>query len=83
MVAGTIFGPKVLERVGPEDDIHVPPMFFKGMIEDAFTAEEPRVLAFLFPYQWAAHGDFTGFPVTIDVIEAMTGLDFFCGISEC
>ncbi|MDR4492870.1 MAG: DNA/RNA non-specific endonuclease [Nitrospirales bacterium] len=77
VVAGTIFGPQVLEKVGPDHDIHVPPMFFKVMIEDDFTEDAPRVLAFLFPHQRGSHGDITDFLVTLDVIEAMTGLDFF------
>lgn len=85
VVAGTIFGPQDMEHVGPNADIHVPPMFFKVMIEDTFTEDEPRVLAFLFPHQRGSHGDMTDFLVTIDVIEAMTGLDFFSelnGIDE-
>ncbi len=34
--AGTVFGLGVPERVGPDEDIHVPPMFFKIVVlEDA------------------------------------------------
>ena len=47
------------------------------MIEDIFTAQEPRVLAFLLPHHRARHGDIEDYLVSIDVIEQLTGLDFF------
>ena len=83
VVAGTIFGPGATEQVvNPRLEptvvhLQVPPMFFKVVIEDGFTEQESRVLAFLFPHQHVSHGDITDFLVSIDVIEGMTGLDFF------
>lgn len=76
--AGCVVGPGTHERVGPNTDITVPPMFYKVVIwEDAVDAETPTVLAFLFPHQRTSHGDIEDFLVSVDVIEALTGLDFF------
>lgn len=77
VIAGTVFGPGPVERVGPNQDISVPPMFFKLVISDQFTPDEPRVLAFLLPHQRVAHGEIQHFLVSIDILEAMTNLDFF------
>jgi endonuclease G len=76
--AGCVYGSAEMERVGPAGDISVPPMFYKVVIrEPEQVGGSPRVLAFLFPHQRAKHGDIEDFLVPIDVIEAMTGLDFF------
>jgi endonuclease G len=86
--AGSVIGPGDHERVGPENDILVPPMFFKIVVREP-TEEEldegddlPKVLAFLFPHQRQAHGDLEDFLVTVDVIEALTGLDFFSELND-
>jgi len=75
--AGTIFGPGTPEGVGPQNDIAVPPMFFKVMIEESFSVDQPHMLAFLFPHQRVRHGNIEDFLVSIDVLEGMTELDFF------
>ncbi len=71
--AGTVFGLGVPERVGPDEDIHVPPMFFKIVVlEDPDPdVEAPIVLAFLFPHQRVRHGEIEDFLVSIDVVEAL------------
>ena len=86
--AGCVIGPGQHEFVGPDQDIVVPPMFFKIVIRKP-TAEEvdagddlPKVLAFLFPHQRQAHGELPDFLVTIDVVEALTGLDFFPDLND-
>lgn len=77
VVAGAIFGPGEVEKVGPNQDIFVPPMFYK-VVSFAPRAGQPRrVLVFLFPHQRAAHGQIQDFLISVDVLEAMTGLDFF------
>ena len=58
-------------------------MFYKIVIFLDET-EQPAVLAFLFPHQRVVHrlGRQTAIPyflVSVDLIEAMTGLDFFQG----
>ena len=44
--------------------------------------ETPVVLAFLFAHQRVRHGEIEDFLVSVDVIEALTGLDFFVGLDE-
>ncbi len=82
--AGTVFGLGVPETVGPDEDIQVPPMFFKIVVLDDPDpdVETPVVLAFLFPHQRVRHGEIENFLVSVDVVEALTGLDFFMGVGE-
>lgn len=83
--AGCVIGLGDHEAVGPEHDILVPPMFFKIVVREPGPDEEsdlPQVLAFLFPHQRQAHGQIEDFLVTVDVIEALTGLDFFHELSD-
>ena len=80
--AGTVFGAGEPEKVGPDDDIHVPPMFYKIVVAEGFSTAEPKVLAFLFPHQRIGHGAIEDFTVSIDVIEAMTGLNFLSDLDD-
>jgi len=83
--AGCVLGPGDHEAVGPDHDILVPPMYFKIVVREPDPDDEgdlPQVLAFLFPHQRVAHGEIEDFLVTIDVIEALTGLDFFNELSD-
>lgn len=90
--AGCVVGPGEHEMVGPDNDILVPPMFFKIVIlapeqdgpleENEVIDDMPRVLAFLFPHQRIPHGDLEDYLVTVDVIEALTGLDFFNELAD-
>ncbi len=50
-------------------------MFFKIVITEEHGA--PEMLAFLFPHQIKKHGEIQDFLVSVNAIEAMTGLDFF------
>lgn len=79
--AGCIFGPGEMEQIGPDENITVPPMFYKIVIMEDDN-DDPLVLAFLFPHQRVRHGDLFSFLVTVDVIEAMTGLDFFSELDD-
>jgi endonuclease G len=82
--SGSIFGLGQPEKVGPDADIGVPPMFFSIVIRqpEAPDTELPRVLAFLFPHSRVRHGDLEDYLVSIDVVEALTGLDFFNEFGE-
>ena len=77
--AGCIFGYGAHERVGPASDIGVPPMFFKIVVRESEDPDDdmPRVLAFLFPHHRAKHGEIQDFLTSVDVIEALSGLNFF------
>lgn len=93
VVAGCIFGPGTFDRVEPDrrPSIEVPPLFFKVLLVRERRAEsgEPRaeqenrtlVVAFLFPHQRVRHGDIHGdvepHIVSIDHVEALSGLDLF------
>lgn len=71
--AGSIFGRGVYDVIG--SGVEVPPMFYKIVITE--TDDEPEVLAFLFPHQIEKHGKIQDYLVSVNLIEAMTGLDFF------
>lgn len=81
VIAGTVLGRGEMQKFGPDKNITVPPMFFKIVVtEDA--QENPKVLAFLLPHQKAPHGLIHNYLVSVDVIEAMTGLDFFRDLDD-
>ena len=80
--AGSIFGPGEHEKVGKDKDIWVPPMFYKIVIMKKPDTDIPTVLAFLFPHQRSSHGSIEDFLVTIDVIEALAGVDFFKDLED-
>lgn len=82
VIAGCIFGPGEHEKVGPNQNIWVPPMFYKIVITKTQDPDQPLVLAFLFPHHRSVHGSIEDFLVTVDVIEAMTGCDFFKDIED-
>ncbi len=77
VISGAILGPGPTEVVGTHNDIFVPPMFYK-IVTFKETARKPmRTLAFMFPHQKVRHGRIQDFLTSIDVIEAMTNIDFF------
>jgi len=81
--AGSILGAGEIEKVGSNKDISVPAMFYKIVIKKPVTGEQiPKVLAFLFPHQREKHGDIEDFLVSVDIIEALTGLNFFNSLEE-
>lgn len=79
--AGTILGKGEMKKVGPDKDITVPPMFYKIVIRNDDQGK-PKVLAFLLPHHRVAHGDIQDFLVSVDIIEALTGLDFFSDMDD-
>lgn len=80
--AGTGFGAGAPEMVGPDSDIQVPPMCYKIVTWIDSDVDEPVFLAFLFPHQRSSHGEIDDFLVSIDVIEALTGHDFFADLAD-
>ena len=53
--AGCVFGSGKHRKIGPEEDIWVPPMFFKIVVFKGASEDTPAVLAFLFPHQSVVH----------------------------
>jgi endonuclease G len=81
--AGCIFGQGKIEKVGPNKDITVPAAFYALVIQKpTVESEPPKVLAFLFPHQRERQGNLDDFLVSIDTIEALTGLDFFSTMDQ-
>ncbi len=82
VVAGCILGPKSMEKVGPKKDIEVPPAFFQIIALEEEDLDYPMVAAFLLPHHRERHGEIQDYMVSIDVIEALTGLDFFASLDD-
>jgi endonuclease G len=80
--AGCIFGKGEHEKVGTKENIWVPPMFYKIVIMEGGDSDLPIVLAYLFPHQRVRHGDIDSFLVSVDVIEALAGVDFFKDLDD-
>ena len=76
VIAGTVLGIGEMKKVGKNKDITVPPMFYKIVIRND-EQDNPLVLAFLLPHHKVAHGEIEDYLVSVDIIEALTGLDFF------
>ncbi len=76
--AGCIYGQGVYDTIGK--GVEVPPMFFKIVITE--SVGKPKILAFLFPHQIKKHGDIQDYLVSVNLIEAMTGLDFFPDLND-
>ena len=74
--AGCIIGPGHHEKVTSKK-VWVPPMFYKIVIMKNAGSDIPDVLAFLFPHQRIVHGEIADFLVSVNVIEAVSGEDFF------
>lgn len=70
------FRDNVLNRVGL---VEVPEAFYKILV---VPGEEPRALAFLMPQGVAGDEPLDDFLVSIDQLEARTGLDFFPQLPE-
>ena len=75
--AGCIFGEGEHEKVGPSKNIWVPSMFYKILVIEDENADVPVVLAYLLPHQRKRHGDLDSFLVSVDVVEALAGIDLF------
>jgi endonuclease G len=80
--AGCIFGSGEHEKIGKNNNIWVPPLFYKIVIMENPDIDTPIVLAFLFPHHRSVHGDISDFLVTVYTIEALSGLDFFRNLND-
>lgn len=76
VVAGTVLGKGEMEKAGRYNNITVPPMFFKIVVREDEEGD-PLALAFLVPHHREPHGEIESYLVSVDIIEAITGLDFF------
>ena len=70
-----------------EVPIVVPNAFFKIVVRESDTIGEPHVLAFILPMNGGEdYGsrslDLTPFLTSVDIIEALTGLDFLTDLDD-
>jgi len=82
VIAGSIFWDGVIEMIGPESDIYVPHAYYKIIAWTDKTSDFPKALAFLFPHQKERVGAINDFLVSVDLIEALSGFDFFSNLDE-
>ena len=75
-----VYDSRYLEKVGPDANIVVPDQFYKVVIRDN-DGEFPDVLVFLFPHYDSGsdvqENDIFKYLVSVDYLEAISGLDFF------
>ena len=57
-------------------------MFYKIVVWDNPEIVAPIILAFLFTHHRSAHGSIEDFLVTVDVIEALSGENFFSDLDD-
>ena len=79
IIAGCVLGLGSFDVVGPESNIQVPAMLYKIVLK---KTPNPLILAFLFPQQREKHGHIEDFLVSVDAIEALTGIDFFPSLRD-
>ena len=85
IVAGPVFyGETPSKWIGDEGEVRaaVPDAFFKIIAKNSGESGKPDVLAFLIPMEGVTgycspNHDPQPYPTSVDVIEALTGLDFF------
>jgi endonuclease G, mitochondrial len=82
VVAGCVLGPEKMEKTGKNEDIEVPPAFFQIVAVKDEDTDYPMVAAFLLPHHRERHGDIQDYLVSVDVVEALTGLDFFSELDD-
>lgn len=81
VVAGTILWDGTVSTIGGPADVHVPHAFYK-IIAWGAAPEVPQVAAFLFPHQESRVGELVDFLVSVDLIEALCGCDFFALLDD-
>lgn len=87
VIAGSLFFQGEIERIGDDNNIFVPNFYYKIVVVPVEgVLSDVKVLAFLFPHQRESSRQISQFLVSVDLIEQLTGLNFFAapddGISE-
>lgn len=77
IVAGPVFVDSLKQCFG-KNKIPVPNAFFKVVL---CMAETPKSLGFIFPNN-SLHHDLKDYVVTIDIVERITGIDFFPSLPD-
>jgi len=89
VICGPVFvNGEAIEWIGDPGEIKVavPHGFYKIVVRETQTPNEPEVLAFLYPhhhlYKQAGPHDHTPYLVSVDYIEELTGLDFLTSLPD-
>lgn len=78
IVAGPIYADGDTKRIG-ESKVRVPSSFFKVIL--APYVEKPRAIGFIYP-NMTAPGNMANYAMSVDDVEAYTGLDFFSTLPD-
>ena len=78
IVAGPIYEPADTKRIG-KAGVRVPSGFYKVLL--APYVKEPRSIAFIYP-NMSSPGNMEKYVTTVDEVEKLTGLDFFCNLPD-
>lgn len=78
IVAGPIYSDSDKKRIG-EAGVRVPSAFFKVIL--APYVENPRAIGFIYP-NMTAPGNMENYSMSVDEVEAITGLDFFSALPD-
>ena len=79
VVTGPVFGTQEVITIGSSNKIAVPDHYYK-VILDA-SGSEPKAIGFLLNHR-NSKGKLADFVVTVDAVEAITGLDFFSQLDD-
>lgn len=78
IIAGPIYTPSDKNRIG-KAKVRVPSAFFKVII--APYLDNPRGIGFIYP-NMSSPGNMRNYSMSIDEVERITGIDFFCNLSD-
>lgn len=78
IVAGPIYKTSDRKTIG-ENKVRVPSAFYKVIV--APYLENPRGIGFVYP-NMSAPGNMQNYVMTIDDVEELTGIDFFCNLPD-
>ena len=78
IVAGPIYKTSEKKTIG-KNKVRVPSAFYKVIV--APYIENPRGIGFIYP-NMTAPGNMQNYVMTIDDIEKLTGIDFFCNLPD-
>lgn len=89
VVCGPVFLKKQIHWIGDEGEVKaaVPDAFYKIVVKQAPSKTLPDILAFIFPHAGGPSlssktSDLTPYLTSVDIIEALTGLDFLTSLED-
>lgn len=80
VVHGPVLTDGPYEKIGKSTQISVPKQYFVCFLD--YTGDTTKAIGFLIPNDNVTYKDITRFAVTVDEVEALTGLDFWPGLPD-